>query len=545
MRKASARQHLKQLGFCATCLHRVSDLACGVHYLVIALFIRKNRLADECSSWLEHAEELIERRLLVAQQGHDVVDVDDVYAAVSNTAGKQVFWIGNAKLHVALGKPVAAQGFRLAFLGILDISFRAVDTYGRACSTHLGRELVDAFAAPALHIEHLLACHRHVVDDHLGHARKAPLDLAVVVVSVELRCRGLGARVLQRCIRAMTNASRLRRYRIRGKGLVDGFHRNATGTCHPVGVLRACGHTGNRAVGHRVGSRKGTVVCQLRQLADAISQIGARCVDFQLVVVLVEGLVAIVRDKLRRSLTRGDLGQEHEHLAAVKDIGHKLEGIGHLGICRINERLDLGHLAHVSILQRLEGLCSLACLCKGACRHELAHEAYRQALLADVSRRHRVGAQSLGKRRLALSQAADERVVDACPRGKRLFDLAQHIARVDDGTFYIEHLCALACQRIQKQPHQSDALVKLSRTGTAVDICIWVAIQDTAHLVVGAVLVKERIVDRELVCYIVITQILSDQVAVDGLAHLLVQRDELGKILPTTCCYKGFAAACL
>ena len=259
---------------------------------------------------------------------------------------------------------------------------------------------------------------------------------------------------------------------------------------------------------------------------------------------LVVLVVAVVRHELRRGLARGQLGHEHEHLARaealVDEVERRVDARARMG----GRRLDLGDLLLVRHLDRAERGLSRRRLLDDAARREIPQKRDDDLLAPHVRMRGRARRHAPAQRRLAPLDARHERLVDRRVAVQELaLGVAQQIAQLDDHALLLQHLAALPRQRVEQQADQRHALVELGLLGARDDGLARLAVQDRVDLVVRAVLLEQRVVHGERVGDPVIAQKLAEQLAVDRLAHLLVQRDDRRQVLPAARRHERLAAA--
>ena len=297
----------------------------------------------------------------------------------------------------------------------------------------------------------------------------------------------------------------------------------------------------------RAGLAHFALFCQrgidLGKLAHPLGEPHASCVDLKLLVVLVVLLVPVMGDEARSRLARGELGKKHEHLAAAERLIDEVERVAHALVRHSYQRRDLRDLSFVGALDGVERNIALGRLLEHALRRKALQQINDQALLANELPRG--GARFDLSRQLAFAfgHAGGKRLVNAHTREELRLRLAQQVAKRHNYAFLIKRLRAVRRQRIDHQAKKRNALVEGRCLRAIFDGRRRSAGKNRPHLIIGAILLEQRVVHGELIGNVVVAQELHEQVAIHQLAHLLVQRDDLRQIFPTTCRHERFAAA--
>ena len=248
-------------------------------------------------------------------------------------------------------------------------------------------------------------------------------------------------------------------------------------------------------------------------------------------------------DEARGRFARSKLGQKHEHLAAAERLVDEVERVAHALARGIDQRRNLRDLSFVRALDGVERNIALGRLLEHALRRKALQQIDDQALLANELPRG--GARFDLSRQLAFAfgHAGGKRLVNARTCEELGLRLAQQVAKRHNYALLVERLRAVRRQRIDHQAKKRNALVEGRCLRAIFDGRRRSAGKNRPHLIVGAILLEQRVVHGELVSNVVVAQELHEQVAVHRLAHLLVQRDDLRQIFPTSCRHERFAAA--
>ena len=248
-------------------------------------------------------------------------------------------------------------------------------------------------------------------------------------------------------------------------------------------------------------------------------------------------------DEARGRLARSKLGQKYEHLAAAERLVNEVERVAHALARGIDQRRNLRDLSFVRALDGVERDIALGRLLEHALRRKALQQIDDQALLANELPRG--GARFYLSRQLAFAfgHARGKRLVDARTCEELRLRLAQQVAKRHNYALLIERLRAVRRQRIDHQAKKRNALVEGRCLRAIFNGRRRGAGKNRPHLIIGAILLKQRVVHGELVGNVVVAQELHEQIAVHRLSHLLIQRDDLRQILPTAGRHERFTAA--
>ncbi len=248
-------------------------------------------------------------------------------------------------------------------------------------------------------------------------------------------------------------------------------------------------------------------------------------------------------DELRRRSARGELGEENEHLAIPEAVVDEVEGAIHLVARSRRKRLDLPHFRLVRALYHMERHVAFRRLLEGTLRREALKQVDDQAFFPNERFRRRAGIDFTGELPLPFRDTGPERVINGRACQKLGLRPAQQVAQLEHDFLLTKRCRAVPGKGIEQEPQQSHPLIELRFRRAVLDGAACLPRQNRAHLVVRAVLLEERVVDSELIGNVVIAQELGEQLAVHGLAHLLVQRDDFRQILPAARRDERFPAA--